>query len=48
MGGEVNMDLRATREVVVVTSGVRFLSRGCRAGRTSVGVAIGEGVDRDA
>jgi len=48
MGGEVNTDLGAAREVVVLTSGVRFQSRDCRAGCMCVGAAIGERVDRDA
>jgi hypothetical protein len=48
MGGEVNTHLRSAHGVMVLTSGVRFQSRDGRAGRMCAGVAIGEGVDRDA
>jgi hypothetical protein len=48
MGGEINTDPRLAREIVVLTSGVRFQSRHGRAGCTCAGAAINEGVGRDA
>jgi hypothetical protein len=48
MGGEVNTVLRRAREVGVLTSGVPFQSRLGRAGRTSAGATIDEGVERGA
>jgi hypothetical protein len=48
MGGDGNTDLRAAREVVVVTSGVRFKSRDGRADCMGARAATVEAIDRDA
>jgi hypothetical protein len=42
MGGDVNTHVRRSREVVLVTSGVRFLSRECVADGTCANAAIDE------